>query len=221
LRDRLVIPYFRIWNVLYIFVLYAIIVSIFHILEYGIYMTLNPQDAVVMLKFLVAGQKKSWTYAELGEELAMSPSQVFRSVDRSEVARLLDTRSLTPLPGYTLEHPISRPNRANLKEFLIHGVKYAFPVHHGGLIRGIPTAHAAPPLNRQIAESSEPPPVWPDPEGTVRGLEFSPLYKNVPAAARRDPELYELLALVDAIRDGRTREREIAIRELTARIDER
>jgi len=184
-------------------------------------MTLSPQDVAVVLKLLAAGpQNKSWTYAELGEELAMSPSQVFRSVDRAEVARLLDTRSLTPLPGYAKDRPISLPRRANLKEFLIHGVKYAFPVHHGGLVRGIPTAHAAPPLSQQMAESSEPPPVWPDPEGTVRGLEFSPLYKNVPAAARRDPKLYELLALVDAIRDGRAREREIAIRELSARIDE-
>jgi hypothetical protein len=99
-------------------------------------------------------------------------------------------------------------------------VKYAFPVHRGGLVRGIPTAHAAPPLNQQIAESSDPPPVWPDAEGSVRGVEFSPLYKNVPTAARRDTRLYELLALVDAIRDGRARERAIAIRELTARIDE-
>jgi hypothetical protein len=113
------------------------------------------------------------------------------------------------------------PNRANLKEFLIHGVKYAFPVHRGGIVRGSPTAHAAPPLKQQIAESFDPPPVWPDASGSARGVEFSPLYKNVPAAARRDPKLYELLALVDAIRDGRAREREIAIRELTARIDER
>ena len=55
----------------------------------------------------------------------------------------------------------------------------------------------------------------------MRGVEFSPLYKNVPAAAQRDPKLYELLALVDAIRDGRTRERELAIRELTIRIEPR
>ena len=150
----------------------------------------------------------------------MSASQVFRSVDRAEEARLLDTRSLTPcldMPRITLSFVQTVPN---LKEFLIHGVKYAFPVHRGGLVRGIPTAHAAPPLNRQIAESSDPPPVWPDADGNVRGVEFSPLYKNVPAAARRDPKLYELLALVDAIRDGRAREREIAIRELTARIDQ-
>ena len=98
------------------------------------------------------------------------------------------------------------------------GAYLAISLHHFfyGLAKMV-----QPPLSQQIAKSSEPPPVWPDPEGTVRGLEFSPLYKNVPAAARRDPKLYELLALVDAIRDGRVREREIAIRELTARIDER
>ena len=86
-------------------------------------------------------------------------------------------------------------------------------------MRGMPTAHAAPPLNRHIRESSEPPPVWPTAEGLQRGTEFSPLAKNVPSAARRDKKLYELLALVDAIRDGRAREREIAITELTQRID--
>jgi hypothetical protein len=189
-------------------------------------MNLSPQDAVVVLK-LLAGGYKHWTYAQLGEELALSPSQVFRSVERAEAVRLVDPgfRTVPPPPSPDLrsqDRPVLPwPNRENLKEFLIHGVKYVFPVHRGGLVRGIPTAHAAPPLSRQIAESFDPPPVWPDPEGTVRGLEFSPLYKNVPAAARRDPKLYELLALVDAIRDGRAREREIAIRELTARIDER
>jgi len=188
-------------------------------------MNLSPQDVVVVLKLLAAGPK-SWTYARLGQELALSPSQVFRSVDRAEAVRLLESgfRTVPPPPGakgQDFSVLPSRPNRPNLKEFLIHGVKYAFPVHRGGLVRGVPTAHAAPPLNQQIAESFEPPPVWPDAEGSVRGVEFSPLYKNVPAAARRDPKLYELLALVDAIRDGRAREREIAIRELTARIDER
>jgi hypothetical protein len=188
---------------------------------------LNPQDVVVVLKFLAAGSQKVWTYAQLGKELAMSPSQVFRSVDRVEAVRLVEPLPLPPplssRPLPDRDRPIlpSWPNRANLKEFLIHGVKYAFPVQHGGLVRGIKTAHSAPPLDQQFAGSLEPPPVWPDAEGGVRGLEFSPLYKNVPAAARRDPELYKLLALVDAIRDGRAREREMAIRELTARIDER
>jgi len=191
---------------------------------------LSPQDVVVALK-LCAVESKNWTYARLGEELSLSASQVFRSVQRAEAARLLEP-GFHALPlaldskspdSNSKDRPLvlASPNRANLKEFLIHGVRYAFPVHRGGLVRGIPTAHAAPPLKQQIAESFDPPPVWPDGNGSARGLEFSPLYKNVPAAARRDPKLYELLALVDAIRDGRAREREIAIRELTARIDER
>jgi hypothetical protein len=184
-------------------------------------MNLSPQDVVVALK-LLAARTKTWTYAGLGWDLGMSASQAFRSVDRLEVARLVESplvpNALSRESPTSFVLPVS-PNRANLKEFLVHGVKYAFPVHRGSLVRGVPTAYAAPPLAQQIAESSDPSPVWPDPEGTVRGLEFSPLYKNVPAAARRDPKLYELLALVDAIRDGRARERELAIRELTARID--
>jgi len=183
---------------------------------------LRPQDVVVILKLLLSS-KKSWTYAQLSEQLDLSASQIFRSVDRSEVARLLNTVSspfsLQPPPGWKNDHPISQVNRSNLKEFLIHGVKYVFPAKRGGLVRGIPTAHAAPPLNQQLTESFDPPPVWPHPEGSSRGTEFSPLYKNVPAAASRDPKLYELLALVDAIRDGRARERELAIHELTTRID--
>ena len=53
----------------------------------------------------------------------------------------------------------------------------------------------------------------------IIGIAFSPLYRNVPAAALRDPKLYGFLTLVDAIREGRAREREIAIQELTSRID--
>ena len=52
----------------------------------------------------------------------------------------------------------------------------------------------------------------------VRGASFSPLYKLAPGAAERDSKLYELLALVDGIRGGRAREREIAIKELKQRL---
>jgi len=186
-------------------------------------MELRPQDLVISLKIL-ADSPRLWTYASLSDELSMSASQVFRSVARAEAAHLLGR----PVSSPFLSPPGSRnrelalpfqPRKANLKEFLIHGAKYTFPVKRGGMVRGVPTAHAAPPLNRHFSESFEPPPVWPDPQGPARGSEFSPLYKNVPAAARRDEKLYELLALVDAIREGRARERVLAVEELTRRID--
>jgi hypothetical protein len=75
-----------------------------------------------------------------------------------------------------------------------------------------------PPLNKEIAQGNDPPPVWPHAQGKVRGYGLKPLYKSVPLAAERDPELYELLALVDAIRDGRARERALATREIEARL---
>jgi hypothetical protein len=194
----------------------------FHILEYGMYMPLHPQDVVVVLK-LVANRDASrkWTYADLSNDLFMSASQVFRSVNRAEAARLLNAPTVPPPPGFGEEPPRVWlwPNSNNLKEFLVYGVKYAFPVERGGPTRGIPTAEATRPLDRHFRQDFQLPPVWPYAEGPLRGIAFSPLYKNVPQAALRDSKLYELLALVDAIREGRTREREIAIRELTARID--
>ncbi len=65
-----------------------------------------------------------------------------------------------------------------------------------------------------------PPPVWPYAKGQVRGYSFSPLHKNVPQAALEESPLYELLALVDALRDGRARERDIAGRQLKKRLED-
>ena len=49
---------------------------------------------------------------------------------------------------------------------------------------------------------------------------YAPLHKNVPKAALSDPRLYELLVLVDTLRDGNAREREIAVKALTKKLDD-
>ena len=82
----------------------------------------------------------------------------------------------------------------------------------------MPTAYAAPPLSDHIADNGDLPPVWPDSEGDVRGVTFEPLHKAALKGSRRDPVLHELLALVDALRDGRVRERQLAEKELSARL---
>jgi hypothetical protein len=169
-------------------------------------MVLKPQDVVVVLK-LLSYQEKRPPFSQIAHELAMSPSEVHAAVKRAQAAHLLHGSALG-----------GRPILQALEEFLIHGIKYAFPPQRGGLSRGLPTSYAASPLNAQIIQGSEPPPVWPDAEGPVRGLALEPLYHTVPVAAKRDPSLYELLALVDAIRDGRARERNIAVKELTKRL---
>ena len=170
-------------------------------------MILKPQDVVVLLKLVALGDR-GWTFQGLAVELSISQSEVHAAVRRAVAARLMtEAASAT-----------GRPVRAALLEFLVHGVKYAFAPERGGLTRGVPTGYAAPPLDKVIAGSSDPPPVWPYAEGKVRGYAFAPLYRTVPEAALRDPALYELLALVDAIRDGRARERSLARQALEKRL---
>ena len=60
--------------------------------------------------------------------------------------------------------------------------------------------------------------MWPSPDGEHRGVSLEPLYRTVPIAARRDARLYEILALVDAIRDGRAREKRLAEKHLISRL---
>lgn len=185
-------------------------------------MALHPQDVVVVLKLVARSEaSRRWTYAELSRDLFMSTSQVFSSVARAEKACLLAADRVPHSLDLSNDEPrvwlFTHPN--NLKEFLIHGVKYVFPVERGGSTRGVPTAAGAPPLSKHFPQDFHLLPVWPYPAGLYRGISFSPLYKNVPQAALKDEKLYELLSLLDAIREGRAREREIAIRELTARID--
>ena len=163
---------------------------------------LKPQDVVVLLKLAVA--RGEWSYPSLAHALGMSPSEVHAAIRRVGESGLLNVTT-------------KRPNRQALVEFLVHGLRYVFPAERGGITRGLPTAHAAPPLKDRIA-AGELVPVWPDPEGEVRGEELRPLYRSVPGAARRDTALYELLALVDAVRGGRARERNIAIQELRSRL---
>jgi len=166
---------------------------------------LQPVDVLVCLKLALQGKhhEEKQSYAELERELFVGSSSIHRAVERAADAGLITS-------GRTV-------NKAALLEFVLYGLRYAFYVKPGALTRGMPTAHAAPPLTQLIAPANDVP-VWPDSEGTVRGYEVTPLHKAVPEAAKRDLELYELLALVDALRIGRARERKLAQAELTRRL---
>lgn len=107
-----------------------------------------------------------------------------------------------------------------LLELLLHGARFVYPAGRSGEARGLPTAWAAPPLSGALLSSGENPPIWPDALGDVRGWAIEPLHPAVPDAARRDPRLWEMLALFDAIRLGGPRERSLAGEELERRISE-
>lgn len=132
-------------------------------------------------------------------DLSMSGSEIHAAVKRARSSHLLHGTELR-----------EQPNLSALEEFLIYGIQYAFPAQRGEPARGVPTSYAAEPLSKFVASGEELPLVWPFVKGSARGVAFEPLYKHAPAAALRDPIFYEYLALADALRDGRVRERKLA-----------
>jgi hypothetical protein len=165
---------------------------------------LKPQDIVVLLK-IHACKKHEWTYAELSNGLGMSASEVHAGLKRCIVSGLYSDSS-------------GQLRVQAVLEFLIHGLKYVFPVQPGAIGRGIPTAHCAEPLKSLVSFSPDSCYVWADPSGSVKGQMIEPLYKSVLVAVKNDSSLYKLLCLVDAIRLGRVREQQLAIQLLEQRL---
>jgi DNA-binding Lrp family transcriptional regulator len=168
---------------------------------------MQGQDIALLLKLAVGNNSKVPSKI-LAESLCISPSEVSKSLQRCEEAGLLHRSGAE-----------KRANRLALLEFLIHGLKYVFPPKKGPLVRGIPTAVDAEPLKARFAPGVDPPVVWPFAEGKVRGSSLAPLYKQAPMAALKDAKLYRVLALCDALREGRAREKNLAAEMLKDEIN--
>lgn len=148
------------------------------------------------------------SYGEAAHRLGISASTAHQSVKRLTYAGLV-----RPAPG-----AIAAVNLAALIEFLRHGVRYAFPARRGRPRRGVPTAHSAPMLQDEMDPGAEPV-VWPTPRGKTVGSAIDPLIKSGPELPERCADLYHLLTLADALRIGTARDREVAGRRLTERLE--
>ncbi len=121
----------------------------------------------------------------IAADLGLSPSEVHAALKRLHRARLLHGPEMQ-----------DKPNLAALEEFLLHGLKYAFPTEHGQVTRGVPTSYTAPPLKNDIVLGDELPPVWPWRDGDTRGIALEPQYRTAPITALRDPVLLQTPCLV-------------------------
>jgi hypothetical protein len=207
-------------------------------------MTLKPQDFLVALKLLAIGNRHwtyASLAHELGVSASETHAAVKRglaarllsdaSLGLASVAPASAAAFAARKPGLGLSDAYSisasgksasaRSNldnaavvdRRNLAEFAVHGAKYVFAPERLPVGPGVPTSHAAPAFAGVFAAGHEPL-VWPDANGAVRGEGLLPLHPCVPGAAMRDAALYELLALFDALRAGRARERGMAANRL-------
>lgn len=135
------------------------------------------------------------TFRELAENVGLSLGEAHNATQRLEAARLM-------LPNRGPVH------KRALTEFLVSGVPYAFPAEQGPETRGVPTAHSGPIL-REILDSHDQV-VWPSAAGTARGVALKPLCREAPQMPERNPRLYDWLTVVDALRIGRARDKQLA-----------
>jgi DNA-binding Lrp family transcriptional regulator len=144
-----------------------------------------PFDIVLGLRLL----NPPATMVTLAEELAVVPSQIHSSLKRLDRAGLL--------------RPSGRDsNPRALGEFLLYGVRYAFPAMRGRIGIGVPTAHSAAPLAALVDATDVT--VWlaADARAGIQGFSVAPLYRRAPELVERSPETYALLTIVDALRLG-------------------
>ena len=164
-----------------------------------------PVDILVLLKVVL---HETDPVRRLADELGIPPASVQNSLKHLERVGLLSGSGRS-----------RHFNRLEARNFLVHASRFIAPVSVGALTYGIPTAHAAAPLKEKLLSDDAPVVIPAEPDGKpglLEGRAVKPLHKSVPYAVRKDPELYKLVALVDALRIGRARERAMAESELRA-----
>jgi len=156
-------------------------------------------DILILLK-KISSVQQDLSMRGLADSLSISTSSVSECLERSKNAHLVDDKKKVV-------------NTLALKEFLIHGIMYVFPSLPGRMTRGVPTYVSASPIKEMFVVTKEEF-VWPSATGNMRGQTIKPIYPTVPNVVKDDETLYKLLVIVDVLRIGGAREKEIAIVEL-------
>lgn len=165
---------------------------------------LRPLDIPVAVYMALVGD---CSFSDVAFHLDISASSAFRATNRLMYAGLAREVS-----------GARRINVSALLEFLEHGVRYAFPARKEPPKRGVATAHSAP-LLREDLDSSEDPVVWPSVRGRLVGAAVQPLIPSAPELEIRCPPVYDILTVIDALRIGNARDREVASRILRERLE--
>lgn len=174
---------------------------------------LKAQDVVLLLKLLAHPDHLDWSQSQLALHLCISVSEVNAGLKRLKRSGLVQLHAAFSEKRYL-------PVLGACEELLISGIRYIFYAELGEPTAGIATSYAAPIFEKHIVMGQDPIPVWPYAKGDRRGFALEPLYSSVPQSVAEYPDqaFYDLLVLVDALRQGRARERSIAVKFLRERL---
>lgn len=159
---------------------------------------MKAQDILIALK-IVSYEDDDWRIIDLAYNLRISASEIHAGIKRMHEANIMHMK----------KHIV----KDNLLEFIVHGVKYAFPAVPGMDSRGISTSHGSG-FFPNILSKGDDLYVWPYENGSSKGSSIAPLYRSVPYFVLEDAFMYKYLSYIDAMRIGRERERLYAENEM-------
>lgn len=162
---------------------------------------IKAQDVLIMMKLI---SEPTYAQKELATKLQISQAEISYALQRLRTSHLINSSG--------------RVIKEACIEFLVHAVKYIFPAQLSSPAVGLPTSFAHPDF-KFIKYSTEDIHIWPAAVGKVRGITLIPIYPTLPEACLEDKKLYKLACFVEMIRSGRSRERNIAEKELTKYIE--
>lgn len=185
---------------------------------------MKSQDIVILLKLVSLEQAEQGRAAGPGggshpeDPYSVRGLESALGISKSEVNASIKRSVSSGLAVKDRESGRAKPNRRNLYNFIVHGLKFTFPAKPGPMTRGVPTAFAAAPLKNLLTSAGAYIYVWPYARGKDMGQSVEPLFRSVPEAVQHDDRLYEYLALVDAVRLGNQREAGLATERLSERL---
>lgn len=168
---------------------------------------LSTPDVFVLGGLVV--NRNAWTYRSLASDLGVPHPVVQRALGRAGGAGL-----------YSPER--REVHSPNFEEFAVHALRFFAPGELGAVVPGVPAAWAAEPVAQAIRSADDDlPPVWPAARGSVRGQALEPLHPAAAEATKEWPDLARLLAILDSLRAGDLRVRQVAERLLSETLRER
>jgi hypothetical protein len=179
---------------------------------------MKSQDIGLLLKLICLQKREYGSHGRIEQRYSVRAIALETGISKSQVSLSLQRSLDVGLARRDRRLGVPRVNTKGLYEFIVYGLRYVFPAKLGPVTRGVPTSLGAPVLEGQLMSAGELVPVWPDAQGDTKGQAVEPLFKSVPYAIDKDDELYALLALVDAIRLGQSRERNLATKIIQRRL---
>jgi len=182
---------------------------------------MKSQDIGLLLKLVCMQRREGGSggrIPHLGQRYSVRGLALETGISKSQVSLALQRCFDVGLAKRDRIIGVPRTNTKGLFEFIAYGLRYVFPAKLGAVTRGIATSLGALVLEGQLMSAGEFVPVWSDAQGDTKGQVVEPLFKSVTYAIQKDPELYALLALVDAIRLGQPRERNLATELIQQRL---